>query len=206
MKRSGIILSAAIASILWGTGPNGLPVRANAQSFQQRYQPAREANPWAPQPQPYSGPSLQAPASRPPEQQPKPKYYQEPPAAPPPGSQPMQALNAPAGPPRFAPPDLEQRLSTGLPLSVTAPQAAQPYGGAPVAPPAYPVYPAPAPGAGAYAIPGYAPDGYLPAFGATVVPYGASGYPGGYGSYLPPPAGLPIGPYTGRGFAPFGFW
>ncbi len=174
---------------------------------------AQAANPWAPgsgRLQSPSGAPLQAPVAAP-----KPKYYQETPQAAP---TPLTGRGAPS---RFAPENLDQRLSTGLPLEMTIPSPGYP--GAPLAAPratgpvpTYGQLPGaaigrlPAPGYGQ----GYTPYGLgygyggvppLPGYGA-VNPLGTLGYPGTYGGLWPPPGDLASGRVPGFDIPPPGFW
>ncbi len=181
---------------------------------------AQASNPWAAgsgamqrpssAPRPAPAAPLQTPVA-----EPKPKYYQEPPQAAP---TPLTGSGAPS---RFAPENLDQRLSTGLPLAMTIPSPGYP--GAPLAAPRatgpVPTY-GQLPGAVAGRLPapgygqGYTPyglgNGYggtlpLPGYG-TANPLGTLGYPGTYGGLWPPPGGLTSGTVPGFDFSPFGFW
>ena len=134
------------------------------------------ANPWNPYPQQ----TAPAPAPAP---EPQPKYYQEAPATPP------ATQAAPAGPSRFAPPDLDRQLSAP---PQSAPYIA-PYGyqGAPLTPYASPP-----------AYYGPPPVGYAPAYPMGTPPFG-----GGAGGYPPPPLGNSFwGGPSGNNYSPFGFW
>ncbi len=137
-----------------------------------------QANPWNPYPQQTAPVPAPAPAPKP-----LPKYYEEAPAMPP------ATQAAPAGPSRFAPPDLDRQLS--MPPQ-SAPYVA-PYGyqGAPLTPYASPP-----------AYNGPPPVGYAPAYPMGTPPYG-----GGYGGYPPPPFGNNFwGGPSGNNYSPFGFW
>jgi len=164
---------------------------------------AQNRNPWNPYP---SGQAQPEPAPVPAPA--KPKYYQEPVATP-------AATNTPtaSGPSRFAPADLDMRLSVGLPAQpdaqASAPAIPNPYltRQATVGAPQNPYAPAPGyanPGYGA-AYPGYG-TGYGQAYPGYGAPYASNGIPGGYNSFQPPPGNIASNPFSGFGFSPFGFW
>ena len=136
---------------------------------------AQAGNPWNPYPK------QQAPA-QPAPVEPQSKYYEPVPATPP------STSNAPAGPSRFAPPDLDRLLST-------APQRqpyATPFGyqGAPLTPYATPP-----------AYNGPPPIGYLQNY-----PLGPPPNSSGYGGFGPPIGNNSWGGMPSNNFSPFGFW
>jgi hypothetical protein len=177
---------------------------------------AQNGNPWNPYPARHDQATpVQTPAPAP--VQAKPKYYQDSLVTPV-----ANAAQAAPGPSRFAPADLDMRLSAGLPArpdaAETAPAIPNPYLtrqatiGAPqnpYAPTATPGYGAPAYSNPAYSNPGYGAanpgygQAYAPGYGA---PYASNGIPGNFNGFFPPPGNIASNPFSGFGFSPFGFW